>query len=195
MADAPPLNGLVLAGGESRRMGRDKALLDRDGESQLGYAVRLLGELTQQTFVSARPEQAAEPERARYPLIIDAWDGIGPVAGILSALAEKPGTAWLVLACDLPNVTPQTLADLVAGRDPARPFTAYRSVHNGLPEPLCAIVEPCARAIIEAFVAEGIHCPRKMMIRSDTQLLTQSDENALDNINTPEDLERLRHRA
>ncbi len=188
MADIAPLNGLVLAGGRSRRMGRDKALLRHGQETQLARAVRLLSAVTAGTWVSARADQAGDAERARFPQIVDRYEDLGPVAGILSAFDHAPDAAWLVLACDLPNVSAATLATLVGGRDPARPFTAFRSSTNGLPEPLCAIWEPAARAVAGAFVKDGVVCPRKMMIRSDTCLLEQPDPRMLDNVNTPEDL-------
>ena len=190
MSDTAILQGLVLAGGRSQRMGSDKALLARDGHSQLAHAVELLEQFMDTVFVSTRKEQAGESERARYPQIIDRYDDLGPVAGILSAMDAYPGAAWLVLACDLPNVDAVTLETLINGRDPTKPFTAYRSSHNDLPEPLCAIFAPAAKMLIEHFVAEGFACPRKMMIRSDTRLLIQPDPSALDNVNTPEDLER-----
>ncbi len=190
MSDAAILQGLVLAGGRSQRMGSDKALLARDGHSQLAHAVELLEQFTSTVFVSTRKDQADEAERARYAQIIDRYDDLGPVAGILSAMDAHPDAAWLVLACDLPNVDAATLETLINGRDPACPFTAYRSSHNDFPEPLCAIFEPAAREVIDRFVAEGFACPRKMMIRSDTRLLTQPDPSALDNVNTPADLER-----
>ena len=90
--------GLVLAGGKSRRMGQDKALLRREGRSQLAHAVDLLGAVTDRVYVSARADQADEPERARYEQVVDRYRGIGPVAGILSAMDEHPGAAWLEVA-------------------------------------------------------------------------------------------------
>lgn len=184
------IHGLVLAGGQSRRMGADKALLMRDGQSQLSRAVTLLSRHLSKVYVSARQDQADEFERSKFEQIIDRYDDMGPVAGILSAMDSDSRASWLVLACDLPNVDDDTISALVAA--PARgayPFTAYRSSHDGLPEPLCAIYSPASRAIIEAFVADGMVCPRKMLIRSDTLLLDQSNPISLDNMNTPEDLE------
>ena len=185
-----PVWGLVLAGGESRRMGRDKALLRRDGQTQLDRAVSLLrGELAR-VFVSAREDQAEEEERGKFELITDRYADLGPLAGILSAMDYAGDVSWLVVACDLPNVDAQTIAFLLEQRSNAHPFTAYVSSSDSLPEPLCAIYRPESRRIIESFVAEGIICPRKIMIRSDTCLLTQPNPVALDNVNTPEDLAR-----
>lgn len=188
MSDVPPVSGLVLAGGRSRRMGSDKALLKRGAGTQLAYAVALLERFLERVYVSTRADQADEPERRRYRQITDRYENLGPVAGVLSAMDREPDSAWLVLACDLPNVDDTTLATLLAERDPARPFTAYRSSRDDLPEPLCAIFEPSARAIIDDFVARGIHCPRKMQIQSDTRLIEQPDPASLDNVNTPDDL-------
>ena len=81
-----PLYGLVLAGGESRRMGQDKALLQRGGQSQLSYIASLLEEVTDRLFVSARQDQQDDPERSRFAAIVDRYHAIGPIAGILSAL-------------------------------------------------------------------------------------------------------------
>ncbi len=183
-----PVYGLVLAGGQSRRMGRDKAALERDGQSQLDYIFAVLGEVTEKAFVSARASQKDDPVRRRFPQIVDRYDDLGPIAGILSALEARPGVDWLVIACDLPNIDRETLEYLLANRSAEQPFTAFRSSHDGLPEPLCAIYRAGSETLIRRFVAEGIHCPRKMLIRSDTALLEQPDPHALDNVNTPEDL-------
>lgn len=185
--EIPVLFGLVLAGGESRRMGSDKALLQRGTETQLDYAVRIVSAVVDQVFVSARRSQA-DAVRAKHALIIDHYENLGPVAGILSAMDHEPQVAWLVLACDLPNVTPDTLLALLAGRESHHPFTAFRSSHNDLPEPLCAIYEPGARQLLDGFVSDGLACPRKIMIRSNTELLVQADPVWLDNVNTPQDL-------
>lgn len=187
MTERETIWGLVLAGGKSRRMGTDKALLRVDGETQLTRAVALLERHLPRVFVSARADQGDDPERRRHAQIVDQYEGLGPVAGILSAMNEHP-VSWLVVACDLPNVDDIAISDLLAARDPTKPFTAYVSTHDGLPEPLCAIYGQAARTIVAGFVDEDVRCPRKMLIRSDTQLLTQANPRALDNVNTPEDL-------
>ncbi len=183
-----PVFGLVLAGGESRRMGQDKALLIRDGRSQLQYLTDMLQGYVERVFVSAREDQQGEEERGRYAQIIDRYENIGPVAGILSALEEYPEVDWLIVACDLPNIDTNTVRYLLEQRSPEHPFTAYISSHDGLPEPLCAVYRCGCTDIVRQFVDDGIICPRKILIRSETHLLEQPDPRALDNVNTPEDL-------
>jgi molybdopterin-guanine dinucleotide biosynthesis protein A len=181
----PPLFGLVLAGGRSTRMQRDKAAIAyHGGETQLEAAMKLLAPRVARAFVSVRAEQADDPVRAAWPRIVDRGDVEGPIAGISAALAEHPDAAWLVLACDLPFLDAATLDLLIARRDPGRDATAFRSSHDGLPEPLCAIFEPRARAAIAAQLAGGRNCPRKFLINADTLLLEQPNPRALDNVNT-----------
>ncbi len=180
--------GLVLAGGQSRRMGSDKALLLRDGETQLARAVTLLQRHVERVFVSTRAAQGDDEERGKFEQIVDGYDEMGPVAGILSAMDRNPDVAWLVVACDLPNIDDDTIAGLLDKHSAEHPFTAYHSSYDDLPEPLCAIYGAGSRSVVEGFVTDGIHCPRKILIRSDTRLLRQPHPSALDNINTPEDL-------
>lgn len=186
-ASVPRVLGLVLAGGRSSRMKRDKATLQYAGRTQLERAAELLAPFVDEVFVSVRADQADDPARSGYRRIVDGRRGAGPIAGIMAAQAGRPDAAWLVLACDLPFLDGPTLEHLLRHRDPARIATAFRSTHDGLPEPLCAVYEPASAAAIEAFVAGGRDCPRKFLINSDTRLLEQPNPRALDNINTPEE--------
>jgi molybdopterin-guanine dinucleotide biosynthesis protein A len=180
----PPIFGLVLAGGASKRMQRDKAALQYHGRPQLQWAHELLSQVCTATFISVRPDQRTESTRAGLPQIVDRQADLGPIAGICAALIEHPKVAWLVVACDLPFLTQQTLEHLIAQRDPQRIATAYRSTHDGLPEPLCAIWEPAARAALDAHLANGKVCPRKLLINSNVKLLDLPTPDALDNVNT-----------
>jgi len=184
---SPSLYGLVLAGGRSSRMQRDKAALEYAGRSQLERAVDIITPLVGRVFVSVRPEQAADPLRARYAQIVDSGEVAGPIAGIIAAQARHPDVAWLVLACDLPLLDRRTLEHLLRSRRPARQATAYRSTRDGLPEPLCAIYEPSSREALRAHVASGRDCPRKFLLGADAELLDQPEPGALDNVNTPQE--------
>ena len=189
-ASAAPLYGLVLAGGHSARMRRDKAALAYHGLSQLEWTMSLLESRVERAFISVREDQRADPVRARFAQIVDLQSGLGPIAGILAAQARHPNAAWLVLACDLPFLEAGTLERLIASRAAHRAATAYCSSRDGLPEPLCAIYEPASHAGLTAHVAAGRNCPRKFLIQADVELLEQPSPGSLDNINTPEEFRR-----
>lgn len=192
---AAPLAALVLAGGRSTRMQRDKAALAYAGETQLARAFRRVRDLVPDCHVSVRPDQAGDPLRAGYPQIVDALADAGPVAGILAAQAARPDHAWLVVAIDLPLLDAGTLRHLLGARDPGALATAYRSAHDGLPEPLCAIWEPASREPLAAFVAGGRTCPRKFLITHGAALLALRAPAALDNVNTPDEYAAAAARA
>ena len=179
-----PLYGLLLAGGRSKRMQRDKAGIEYAGQPQLLRAMQLLEPLVARAFVSVRADQLHDPQRAAFECIVDELADSGPIGGIHAALRAHPQAAWLVLACDLPFLDAATLQQLIAARDPQRVATAFRSSHDGKPEPLCAIYEPRAAAAIDAWLAGGQQCPRGMLAHADVALLTLRAPQALDNVNS-----------
>lgn len=187
---APPVYGLLLSGGASRRMQRDKAQLAYDGQPQLLRAWQLLEAVTERAFVSVRAEQQDDPLRAGLPQIVDRYDAIGPIAGILTAQEAWPDVAWLVIACDLPLLDRATLQSLLDARDAAADATAFTSRFDELPEPLCALWEPSSHTLLKQRVEKGSYCPRKTLILSRTKLLPPPGD-ALDNINTPEAFEQM----
>lgn len=181
------LFGLVLAGGASRRMNTDKAALNYRGKAQLHHAYELLNAVCERAFVSVRADQQQESTRAGLPQIVDEHLDLGPIAGLSAAQAKHPEVAWLVMACDLPFANESTLKYLIRCRDPQRMATAFRSSHDGFPEPLCAIWEPASRPLVSAWIAAGKLCPRKLLIDSDIALIGLPEPHALDNVNTPEE--------
>jgi molybdenum cofactor guanylyltransferase len=186
-AATPAVYGLILAGGASTRMQRDKAALPYGGKSQLDRAFELAARHVERVFVSVRAAQTGDAARARYPLIVDCIAGEGPIVGIRSALAAHPDVAWLVMACDLPFLSDAALGQLLAERDPGSSATAYCSAHDGLPEPLCAVWEPKAAVELEAYQAAGGKCPRKFLLRHAANIIEPHDRRALDNVNTPDE--------
>jgi molybdopterin-guanine dinucleotide biosynthesis protein A len=143
-----------------------------------------LGGRVVRAFVSVRTDQQNDTTRTRHALIVDRGDIEGPIAGINAAFARFPDAAWLVLACDLPFLDARTLDTLIAARAADHDATAFRSSHDGLPEPLCAIYEPRSRAGLAAHIAAGRNCPRKFLISAHTRVLEQPNPRSLDNVNT-----------
>lgn len=188
-----PLYGLVLTGGKSTRMKQDKSLLEYHGKSQLQYCFDLLSRCCERAFISNRRDQSLLPAHKDLPQIHDRHENIGPLDGILSAMSEHPEAAWLVLACDLPNVDEDVLNELISQRDRSLTATAYRSSHDGLPEPLCAIYEPAGITVLFDALSEGMTCPRKILIGADVKLIEQGRKSSLDNINNPDEYQSFQN--
>ncbi|MEO0575623.1 MAG: molybdenum cofactor guanylyltransferase [Pseudomonadota bacterium] len=187
--DQPTLKALVLAGGESRRMGQDKAAIQVDGVSLLSRTVSLARQFVDDVHVSVRTPPVDETRR-RFNCIVDAGVGQGPLDGILTALNSDTSAAWLVLACDLPLLDASTLRVLIDGaaQHPVAPAIAVADSSGELPEPLCAIWRAPMRAHIEAAFADGRFCARKCLINADAVLVTPVNPDALLNMNQDADL-------
>jgi molybdopterin-guanine dinucleotide biosynthesis protein A len=192
-----PLCGLLLAGGKSTRMGRDKASITIGGHglTQARHALELLGPCCERTYISLREGQSAPQGGEGVPVLRDSDEAEGPLCGMLAAFREAPAAAWLVMACDLPFVTPKVLARLVEchREQPGQPFVAYANSHDGLPEPLCAIYGPAALPILQKHAARGNFSPRRIMTEENTLLLDLPAGSAISliNINTPQDVAAL----
>lgn len=182
-----PLHGLVLAGGESLRMGTDKGLLDYFGKSQRIYSLEMLEKLNLKTYLSVRKEQKLEQKN----VIEDKFMGLGPFGAICSAFQHDPNTAWLVLATDLPYADEKLIRRLIQERDPSKVATALKGKNKKFPEPLITIWEPRAYPIMLQFLAQGISCPRKVLINSDVKLVEVEDE-FITNVNTPEEFTAIK---
>lgn len=189
-----PIYGLVLVGGKSERMGRDKALLSySDGQTQLERTSDLLNAVCNRVFISMRAEQGFELPPNTESCYDTVSEAKGPLCGILSAMAANKEADWLVVACDLPNLNVETLQKLIRSYHEQTPqLTAYRSSHDGLPEPLCAIYPSGIDAELLALSKElGKSCPRKLLIIKEARLIEQDDPRSLDNVNTSEEFTEL----
>jgi molybdopterin-guanine dinucleotide biosynthesis protein A len=191
MIERAPLKGLVLAGGNSRRMGSDKAALELEGITLLDRAVGLLRSQLDDVWVSVRADQKQLPVRSVYPLLEDRLENSGPAAGILAAHAHAPQAAWLVVACDLPLLDAATLRFLIDGRDSSLDATALVASAAADPEPLCAIYEPVTLAAFQAQASTGNLSPRAWLKHARVRLLVAPDANALRNANTDAEFQRI----
>lgn len=182
----PPLNGLVLAGGKSSRMGTAKDKLNWHGKEQRYFAADLLAAFCNEVFISCRQDQL-ENFDSHYNALPDTFLNMGPFGGILSALRAQRDKAWLVVACDLPLLDKKSLEFLIQSRDPEKAATTYESPFDGLPEPLITIWEPKSYPLLLNFLGTGNTCPRKVLINSDPLILKPENPDALMNVNTPEE--------
>jgi molybdopterin-guanine dinucleotide biosynthesis protein A len=179
------MNAVILAGGLSKRMGRDKALIERpDGSRQIDHITALARDAADAVYLSLKDEGSVASD---LPVIADLHPGEGPVAALESAAAACGGPL-LVLGCDLYLMDSETLAFLLARRDPARKATCFKSRIDGRAEPLCTIYENSGLELAASALSGGQRCARKFLESLDPLMLDLPHPAALDNANTPEDL-------
>jgi len=188
-----PLRACLLIGGRSSRMGRPKHLIRGvNGRTWVENTVSLLQPLTRDIVLSGGGDVPGSlGSLTRLP---DVPGVQGPLTGILAAMRWKPDACWLLLACDMPNITPEALQWLVAARSPASWGTVPRLREDGFVEPLLALYEPQARKYFEELCVSGIF--RISMVarqpRITTPVIPEVLCEAWSNINTPEELSRSR---
>ncbi|MFZ1692426.1 MAG: molybdenum cofactor guanylyltransferase [Flavobacteriales bacterium] len=132
--------GVVLAGGRSSRMGRDKALIEIDGRSLLDRALDKLDAHCAELLVIGEPGKYGHVG----PFVIaDEWPGKGPLGGIATAMRYASNDKLLVIACDMPALNDRLFELLKAQLGNATDAVVLR--HEGLIEPLAAAYQRSAQ--------------------------------------------------
>ncbi len=188
-----PTYGLVLTGGKSERMGRDKALIEYCGLPHAEYIMKQLEPYCDGVYLSARKDQWKGSAIEALPTIEDSVIAKGPIAGILSAFSLHPDANWFVVACDLIHFNQHVIEALIANFDQQSVATAFANKEKGFPEPLCALYTPQAREIFERALKNNTTCPVKVLRQANVKLLTQSFEVDLANINTHQELREVQN--
>jgi molybdopterin-guanine dinucleotide biosynthesis protein A len=182
-----PVNvlGVVLAGGAGRRVGGNKAGLIVGGRPLIDYPIRALRAAGLDVVVVAKA--GSELPDLSVPVVHDQHATVHPLAGILAALDHAGGRDVLVVAADMPGLPQQLLARLANADHAAAVVVA--AVGDDL-QPLCARYGPSVRdALLVALEAQA---PLRETVAALSPLVVATDAAAVENINTPEDLRRMR---
>jgi molybdopterin-guanine dinucleotide biosynthesis protein A len=197
------ITGFILAGGQSRRMGSDKAQIRWDSGTLLSHAVEVMSTVVSEVFILGSPQAGSSPVIA----IPDEFPGRGPLAGIHAALKHS-STKWnLVLAVDLPLVPPGLLG-FIAAKSNESPTLAIVPRIDGRLQPLCAAYNRNFLPEIEHAVVNNDLSIHRLLERHGTGIMEKNKDveiieedeiiaqgfqpEMLTNVNTPEDLERVR---
>lgn len=183
------MKALILAGGQSRRMGRDKATLQRpDGTRQLDALIQLVRTITTDIVISTNTPDTAPPGIAT---LADLHVGGGPLAALEAFHTVHPGESVLLLGCDLFLLDETTLHHLIRHHSTEAAATCFANRIDHRPEPLCAIYQPVALALAAEAVAAEKCCARRFLESLDPEILKLPNPVALDNANTPEELDEV----
>lgn len=172
--------GAVLAGGEGRRIGGNKAVVELDGRPLISYPLAALREAGFSAFVVAKRDTELPP--LDVPVVHDSSDVRHPFAGVLAALDHAAG-AVLVVGADMPDLPPQLLCRL-AETDPDAAVVVASA--DGELQPLCARYATAAREPLER--ALQAQAPMRATIAALSPVLVACDAAAVRNVNTLDDL-------
>ena len=184
---------VILAGGKSRRMGQDKALINIGGRTLVEIMAELASPLADKVFISANNPEAFS--FLPFQVVPDLYSEQGPLSGLQAVMREHVYTLYITLACDLPGLPASLIRSMIEaseGFDAVIPRTT-----DGIAHPLSAVyrrsclpvVEDALRKkanrFIDAFPGDGL---RVRWMYPGAGIFTDDD---LLNINTPDDLRRF----
>lgn len=185
-----------MAGGKSRRMGRDKAWLDLgDGRPIVRRVADVLSSVADEVIVVANDDRYLA---LGLPVVADRYPGIGPLGGIATALSAASNEAVIVVACDMPFLSEDVLRLLIersADADVVLPRV------GGEDEPLHALYTKRCLPAIERAISEGRLRANAFLGDVRVRAISEDDLRVVDpglrsfiNVNTPEELDAVRGR-
>ena len=175
--------GFVLAGGGSTRMGQDKALLPYRGTTLVEYLAWVVSRVVGSVAVIGDPERYRDVKR---PVYADRRPGLGPLGGLYTALSMTPADWNVVVACDMPGISPLALRMLIEPEAKTGRNAVMAKGPSGEPEPLCAAYHRSCLALL----AQAIRNKRFKMMDLIPYLRVEYrplDPALLVNVNTPDD--------
>lgn len=191
-------SGVILAGGESRRFGSNKALADWRGAPMIASVAKAVGAVVAKTFVAVKE---TEPYRflegPRLEIVKDLLKEQHPLGGIYTALSVCPAERVFVCACDMPLLQPGLIRALL---EASSGYEAAIPVWDGEPQPLCGVYSRRCFGVIRRMTSEGRFAIRELFAIVSTRFLLEEEISAHDpeglsfrDIDTREDYEKLKH--
>jgi len=191
------VEGFILVGGKSSRMGKDKSRLLFGGRTSVERIAAELRSITPRISVVGPSRADTGSDLKIVPDVHNSWGALG---GIHAALGACRADWGLIVACDLPFVTPDLFLRLRTLSQQESPDAVVPIQSDGRPQPLCALYrrEPCFLEA-ERLIARGEHTPRALLANVKTRWVQPEAlvdlpgaENFFFNVNTPQDYERAK---
>jgi molybdopterin-guanine dinucleotide biosynthesis protein A len=190
------LVGAVLTGGASRRMGRDKALVDVGGRPLVAVGVQAMADAGADPVLVVGGDRLGLARAVPGAVYVeDRTPGEGPLGALLTAFAAAaaidPDPIVVVTACDMPAVDAATITALVTALRVAPEAAAALALADGRPQPLTGAWRPrLAAAAMEAAFASGERAPRRVLADLGVVEVGGLVPSALADVDRPEDLQR-----
>ena len=180
-------SGFVLAGGASKRMGQDKALMPYGGTTLVEHVAKIVHEAAGSVALIGDPARLGH---LGLPVFADELPSCGPASGIYTALRVTE-TDWnLVVACDMPSISASVLRELLHHTESAGRACVAAVGPYGQPEPLCAVYHRrCLPALTRAIRDKRFKM--RDLIKEMGAVWIRVDASALVNVNTPAEWEKF----
>jgi molybdopterin-guanine dinucleotide biosynthesis protein A len=177
----------ILAGGQSRRMGRDKAELELGGQT-------LLERMVDQALLASKTVAVVGRSGARDDVVWmeDDQPGLGPLGGLKTALAHLDQPVLLV-ACDMPRVDAEALGWLLEKVDHTPQKHGLATMRDGQIEPLFSVYKPAILPLVDACIDSGRLSARRLIEDGEFRMVEAPEQVAakLVNVNTPGEFEGI----
>lgn len=177
--------GYLLIGGQSSRMGRDKALLPLGSTTLAAHTATQIREAAGNVTLIGPPERYAH---LGFPVVPDAIPGCGPLGGLLTALRSTSADWNLIVACDMPHLTTTFLGQLFDAAEASDPDCLVPE-SDGRRHPLCAVYHRRALPAVENAFARKLFKMHAFIATLRAESWPVLDPDLLRNVNTPADWE------
>jgi len=179
------LAGLIIAGGKSRRMGRDKAQIIFDNQSFLDNVISLVENFTSDIVISSNQNPVTN-----YPVIVDIYKNIGPIGGLYAGLQAVRNDYVLVLPVDMPLLNKNVLKYLFEHINPDKKINVFHL--NNRPQMLTGIYHKDVLPVIKEQITQKDYKLQHLLQKVSFNLIDASAfENDFVNVNSPDELNRL----
>lgn len=179
------INFYLLAGGQSRRFGENKALFMMDGKTLIERVIAAIPPAHEIFLVTNSPAAYAH---LQLPSLPDHYPGCGPLAGIHAGLVHSPHEWNFFLACDFPHLQTSVIEEILAAPRGAQVILPQTS--EGL-QPLCALWSKKTTPLIESALRTNERRVHALLSKLSVHLISPRAPEALFNLNTKDDLQRL----
>ncbi len=188
-----PLTGIVLCGGESKRMNSDKALLQYSEEPQWKKLEKMLKPFCEKVVISVNENQWnnwAKNEEEFFVKDKEKYENNGPFSGLMSVLEDFSDEGFFVVGIDYPYLETKNLVQLFNERD--ENYDAVCFEKEGFTEPLISIIEAKALVKLKKYFESGENSLSRFLKNIHTKKVISKETDFLKNINTEEDFRNFR---
>ncbi len=184
--DNNKLFGVVLCGGQSVRMGTDKAFISYHEKPQYAYTADLIMPYCKSVYISCNSKQNSQIPHD-YNTIVDnaTFENAGPMTGVLSAFEKLNNHSILLIGCDYPYLHPTDIETLLAARNECYDAVCFMQPDTKIEEPLLAVYEKQCAPLLLDFFAQGNTSMRKFLATVRTHKVVPESLKRIQSIDTP----------